>query len=148
MGVNEDFYCRQFFQLQVHKASGDAFQHLFDQVMGYTHAGFQSITPWGNWGDGGNDGWTPEEGHYFQIYGPKPTTSTADSETTALPPATAATPVHGILVPRRSCLQVCLVGGAGRRNSPGRRYSRWCSAIRHCPRFATASPTVQATKPS
>ena len=84
MGANEDFYYRQFFQLKVYKASGDAFQHLFNQVMGYTHPGFQSITPWGNWGDGGNDGWIPDEGHYFQIYGPKPTTSAADSETVAL----------------------------------------------------------------
>lgn len=84
MGANEDFYYRQFFQLKVHKAPGDAFQHLFNQVMGYTHPDFQSITPWGNWGDGGNDGWIPDEGHYFQIYGPKATTSAADFETRAL----------------------------------------------------------------
>jgi hypothetical protein len=84
MGANEDFYYRQFFQLKVHKVSGDEFQRLFNQVMGYAHPGFQSITPRGNWGDGGNDGWIPDEGHYFQVYGPKPTTAAADSETTAL----------------------------------------------------------------
>jgi hypothetical protein len=88
MGANEDFYYRQFFQLKVHKASGDGFQRLFSQVMGYTHAGFQSITPRGNWGDGGNDGWIPDEGHYFQVYGPKPTTSTADTEIAAMKKAT------------------------------------------------------------
>ncbi len=82
MGANEDFYCRQFFRLKVHNASGDEFQRLFNQVMGYAHPGFQSITPWGNWGDGGNDGWIPDAGHYFQVYGPKPTTT--DSETVAL----------------------------------------------------------------
>ena len=84
MGANDDFYYRQFFQLKVHKVSGDEFQRLFNQVMGYAHPGFQSITPRGNWGDGGNDGWIPDEGHYFQVYGPKPTTSAADSEITAL----------------------------------------------------------------
>jgi hypothetical protein len=84
MGANEDFYCRQFFQLKVHKASGDEFQRLFNQVMGYALPGFQSITPWGSWGDGGNDGWIPDVGHYFQVYGPKPTTSATDSETMAL----------------------------------------------------------------
>jgi hypothetical protein len=82
MGANEDFYYRQFFQLKVYKISGDEFQRLFNQVMGYAHPGFQAITPWGNWGDGGNDGWIPDEGHYFQVYGPKPTTT--DSETAAL----------------------------------------------------------------
>jgi hypothetical protein len=84
MGANEDFYYRQFFQLKVYRVSGDDFQRLFNQVMGYTHPGFQAITPWGNWGDGGNDGWIPDEGHYFQVYGPRPTTSADDSETTAL----------------------------------------------------------------
>jgi hypothetical protein len=84
MGATEDFVCRYFFRVKVHEASGDSFQRLFSHVMGYSDPRFQSITPWGNWGDGGNDGWIPEEGHYFQVYGPKPTTSNADAETTAL----------------------------------------------------------------
>jgi hypothetical protein len=82
MGANDDFIYRQFFQLKVHRVSGDEFQRLFSQVMGYADPRFQPITAWGNWGDGGNDGWIPDEGHYFQVYGPKPTTT--DSETTAL----------------------------------------------------------------
>lgn len=84
MGVKEDFYYRQFFKQKVYTVSGDEFQRLFNQVMGYAHPGFQSITPMGNWGDGGNDGWIPDDGHYFQVYGPKPTTSAAYSETVAL----------------------------------------------------------------
>ena len=55
--------------------SGEAFQDFFNQVMGYGQPGFQSITPWGNWGDGGNDGWIPSNGHYFQLYAPRPTTT-------------------------------------------------------------------------
>jgi hypothetical protein len=35
--------------------------------------------PWGDWGDGGNDGWIEEDGHYFQVYGPKPTTKLTES---------------------------------------------------------------------
>lgn len=44
---------RQFFQLRVHRAYGDEFRRLFSQVLGYLDSRFQSITPWGNWGDGG-----------------------------------------------------------------------------------------------
>lgn len=84
MGATEDYYCRSIFQLHVHRASGDQFQRLFNQVMQYADSRFQPITPWGNWGDGGNDGWIPDDGHYFQVYGPKPTTSAEDSETMAL----------------------------------------------------------------
>lgn len=84
MGANDDFYCRKLFELRVHSSSGDEFQRLFSQVMGYADPRFQSIQPWGAWGDGGNDGWIEEDGHYFQVYGPKPTTSAADSETAAL----------------------------------------------------------------
>lgn len=42
--------------------------------MEYEKPGFQAIAPWGDWGDGGNDGWIPADGHYFQLYAPKPTT--------------------------------------------------------------------------
>ena len=36
--------------------------------------GFQSVSPWGNWGDGGNDGWCQSENRYFQVYGQGATT--------------------------------------------------------------------------
>jgi len=84
MSTTEDYYCRMTFRLKVYSASGDQFQRLFNQVMQYADPRFQPIAPYGSWGDGGNDGWIPEDGHYFQIYGPKPTTSTHDSATTAL----------------------------------------------------------------
>lgn len=82
MGVNRDFLFRIFFKLRVHESHGDAFQQFFSNVMTYSDPRFQSILPWGSWGDGGNDGWIEEDLHYFQVYAPKPTTK--DSETGAL----------------------------------------------------------------
>lgn len=69
---NRRFLFREFFQLRVHRTSGEPFQRLFSQVMVMADPRFQPIAPWGNWGDGGNDGWIPEDGHYFQVFGPKP----------------------------------------------------------------------------
>lgn len=43
--------------------------------MQYSMPGFQSVAPWGNWGDGGNDGWCALENRYFQVYGPEATTT-------------------------------------------------------------------------
>lgn len=87
MGVNRDFLFRIFFKLRVHESHGDAFQQFFSNVMLYSDPRFQSILPWGSWGDGGNDGWIEEDLHYFQVYGPKPTTR--DTETAALNKAIA-----------------------------------------------------------
>lgn len=42
--------------------------------MQYALPGFQAVVPWGNWGDGGNDGWCPHDNRYFQVYGPEATT--------------------------------------------------------------------------
>jgi hypothetical protein len=81
---DREYLFRVLFRLEVHQSQGDAFQGLFSTVMKYTDPRFQRIEPWGNWGDGGNDGWIAEDGHYFQVYGPKATTSHVDSCTTAL----------------------------------------------------------------
>ncbi|OTA19219.1 hypothetical protein Xbed_02616 [Xenorhabdus beddingii] len=64
----------KLFRLKIHEASGEAFQELFSKIMSYSEDDFQSVSPWGSWGDGGNDGWIPLEKHYFQVYGPKPNT--------------------------------------------------------------------------
>jgi hypothetical protein len=84
MGGTEDFICRAFFKIRIHESAGDAFQRLFSHVMGYADPRFQSIKPFGNQGDGGNDGWIPEVGHYFQVYGPEATTSSSATAETAL----------------------------------------------------------------
>lgn len=74
MTANRPFLFRVFFKLRVHEAHGDAFQKLFSHVMQYVDPRFEAIRPYGNWGDGGNDGWIEEDGHYFQLYGPRPNT--------------------------------------------------------------------------
>lgn len=72
--TQQNYLYRQFFRLRIHESSGEAFQLLFSKIMAYCTAGFQAVAPWGNWGDGGNDGWIASEGHYFQVFGPKPGT--------------------------------------------------------------------------
>jgi hypothetical protein len=84
MSNTRDFWYRQTFRLRVHEAAGDAFQLLFNRLMHYWDPRFQSIVPWGDWGDGGNDGWIQEDGHYHQVYAPKVLTSKTDSAVTAL----------------------------------------------------------------
>lgn len=69
-----NFWYRLLFKVKIYEASGDSFQRLVSQIFEWSHPNFQSISPWGNWGDGGNDGWIPSSGQYFQVYGPKPTT--------------------------------------------------------------------------
>lgn len=69
-----NIWYRLLFKVKIYEASGDSFQRLVSQIYEGSEADFQSIAPWGNWGDGGNDGWVPSAGQYFQVYGPKPTT--------------------------------------------------------------------------
>jgi hypothetical protein len=72
---HDDFWYRKLFKIRLYEASGNAFQQLFSALMQYSVPGFQSVAPWGNWGDGGNDGWCPLENRYFQVYGPDATTA-------------------------------------------------------------------------
>lgn len=74
---NENYMYRMLFRLEVYKSSGDSFQQLISKVLFHAMPGFQLIQPYGNWGDGGNDGWIASDDHYFQVYGPKPTTQTS-----------------------------------------------------------------------
>lgn len=67
-------------RLQIHQRSGESFMALFNDIMSFNDDRFQSIAPWGNWGDGGNDGYIKEDGHYFQIYAPKPNTAWSPPE--------------------------------------------------------------------
>lgn len=52
-----------------------AFQNLVNNIFESTYADFQAVAPWGNKGDGGNDGYIPSSGHYLQVYGPKASSS-------------------------------------------------------------------------
>lgn len=75
MSAHKDFWYRKLFKLRILEASGSEFQQLFNSLMQYSTTGFQSVAPWGNWGDGGNDGWCPKENKYFQVYGQEATTT-------------------------------------------------------------------------
>jgi hypothetical protein len=66
---HKDFWYRTLFKLRIYETSGTGFQRLFNSLMQYSSPGFQSVAPWGSWGDGGNDGWCPKENRYYQVYG-------------------------------------------------------------------------------
>lgn len=83
----DSYFFRLMFRLKIYEASGIAFQDLVSQIFQWSFPGFQKIAPWGRQGDGGNDGCIPSCGHYFQIYGPLPTTS--ESSVTAAQKAEA-----------------------------------------------------------
>lgn len=63
-------YLRLQFSNKVLKASGAEFQSFFENVMSSAFPEFQKIRPYGRKGDGGNDGYIPSEGRYFQAYAP------------------------------------------------------------------------------
>jgi hypothetical protein len=73
---NENFWFRTLFKLKLYEVSGESFQRLFNDIANYRYPDFQAVAPYGNQGDGGNDGWIPSEKRYFQVYGKK-----ADSKT-------------------------------------------------------------------
>jgi len=68
---NEDFWYRTLFKLKLYEVYGDSFQRLFNDIASYRYPDFQAVAPYGNQGDGGNDGWIPNEKRYFQVYGKK-----------------------------------------------------------------------------
>jgi hypothetical protein len=71
MTRDERYIARVLFVNQLLKANGQAFQHFFWAIMRAKHGqNFIEIRPQGQHGDGGNDGYLPAEGHYYQVYGP------------------------------------------------------------------------------
>lgn len=72
MSREERWIARITFQNRIFRASGTAFQKLVWDVMRQKHGDeFVAVRPQGSLGDGGNDGYLPARGHYFQIYGPE-----------------------------------------------------------------------------
>ncbi|MDY4369593.1 hypothetical protein SNR26_17495 [Pectobacterium brasiliense] len=60
------------YRLKIFTLKGTEFQQFFEQIYQNLYgAEFQPIKPHGRFGDGGNDGWIPSLGHYFQVYGPE-----------------------------------------------------------------------------
>ncbi|OGS08035.1 MAG: hypothetical protein A2270_03040 [Elusimicrobia bacterium RIFOXYA12_FULL_51_18] len=59
------------FRDRIYKGSGNSFQGLFEEIMQKALQDFQKVHPYGNKGDGGNDGYQPAKGTYYQVYAPK-----------------------------------------------------------------------------
>lgn len=71
-------YYEHKFEIAFLKAKGDAFQTLFEQVMGKAHLeDFIPCRPWGSLGDRKNDGYLKSERTLFQVYAPNEMTAAA-----------------------------------------------------------------------
>lgn len=58
------------FNLKIHEMNATEFQNFFANIMTKAYRDFVRIRPYGNLGDGGNDGYRPVEGIYYQVYSP------------------------------------------------------------------------------
>lgn len=66
-----DAYYEHKFEIEFLRAKGDAFQTLFERLMGLAYkADFMACRPWGNQGDHKNDGFLKSERRLFQVYAP------------------------------------------------------------------------------
>ncbi len=66
-----DAYYEQKFENAFLRAKGDAFQSLFERLMGLAYkADFMACRPWGKEGDRKNDGYLKSERRLFQVYAP------------------------------------------------------------------------------
>jgi len=69
--MKDKFYIGLQFQLRVHEKNATEFQSFFESIMAKAFPSFRKIRPYGKQGDGGNDGYRPDEGIYYQVYAPK-----------------------------------------------------------------------------
>ncbi len=68
------------FKAKILLKSGTEFQTFFENIMGKAFSDFQKIRPYGNMGDGGNDGYRESSGVYYQVYAPNdPKTKDAEA---------------------------------------------------------------------
>jgi len=58
------------FRNKIYSKNGTEFQSFFEDIMGKSFPDFQKIRPYGNQGDGGNDGYRKDSGIYYQVYAP------------------------------------------------------------------------------
>lgn len=73
----QDAYYELRFETEYLRAKGEAFQTLFERLMGLAHKGdFMACRPWGKEGDRKNDGFLRSERRLFQVYAPDEMTAT------------------------------------------------------------------------
>ena len=58
------------FKDRIYSKNGTEFQSFFENIMEKAFSDFQKIRPYGNQGDGGNDGYRKNAGIYYQVYSP------------------------------------------------------------------------------
>lgn len=71
MTREEQFYARKFFQLEIHRKNGQAFEDFFTRIMQLSNINFLPVKPQGKFGDRKNDGFIKSEGKYYQVYSPE-----------------------------------------------------------------------------
>jgi len=67
--IDKHFLSLQF-QNKILSKDGTEFQSFFEDIMEKAFLDFQKIRPYGNQGDGGNDGYREALGIYYQVYAP------------------------------------------------------------------------------
>lgn len=70
MNTLDNHYLSLQFSNKIFKKSGAEFQSFFEDIMEKAFSDFQKIKPYGNKGDGGNDGYRKDSGIYYQVYAP------------------------------------------------------------------------------
>ena len=70
MAPNDKNYLSMQFWNRIYRINGIEFQSFFEDIMQKAYSDFHKIRPYGNRGDGGNDGYRPTEGIYYQVYSP------------------------------------------------------------------------------
>ncbi|MTI67851.1 MAG: hypothetical protein FH753_14795 [Firmicutes bacterium] len=67
--VDNNYLLLQF-RDRIYSKQGIEYQSFFENIMDKAFTDFQKIRPYGNQGDGGNDGYRKRSGIYYQVYAP------------------------------------------------------------------------------
>lgn len=71
MEIKDKYHLSLQFWNKVLRKNGMEFQIFFGDIMQKAFSDYQKIIPYGKRGDGGNDGYIPSDGIYFQVYSPQ-----------------------------------------------------------------------------
>ena len=71
MSALDNNYTLLQFRNRVYTINGSEYQRFFESVLEVVYSDFQKIRPYGNEGDGGNDGYRKKSGVYYQVYAPE-----------------------------------------------------------------------------
>lgn len=80
MSAHDDYWLAIHFKLRLYEAAGEAFQRLVADVLMAQYPAFVPVRPSGSVGDHGNDGYVPNLGVFFQVYGPAASSNVSERE--------------------------------------------------------------------